>query len=89
MPRFGLPAFAVPLAQFAAEAMKNRPRQFVSIFMTVQLDQRSTALVLIVDKRESAHSFVNAAEFGYRLCELGWPIRDLKRPHDGCDAQHR
>ncbi len=40
-------AFPITLPQFSATTMKNSAGQLVSVFVTIELDQRSAALLFI------------------------------------------
>ena len=72
----------VLLAQFTALAVKHGPRHIVTAFSTVGLNQRVTALGLVIDVGQRMQRLVNASEFGDRLRQAGSFVADLQGAHD-------
>jgi hypothetical protein len=61
--------------------MEKDPRQAVSILAAVELNKRSPALGLIIDRRQNMDRLVDAADLGHGLCQLGRAVANLEGPH--------
>ena len=61
--------------------MENNPRQAVSILAAIELNQRSSAFRLIIDRGQNMDGLVDAADLGHGLCQLGGAVANLESPH--------
>jgi hypothetical protein len=57
--------------------MKDISGHCVATLSTVELLQRSSTFVFIVEVSQHMDSFISAAYFGYSLRQTGWPVARL------------
>ena len=46
------------------------------------MNQGPSTLTLVIDERQGMNRFIDAPQFGDRLGQLRWALRDLKGSHD-------
>ena len=73
----------VSLPDLAALAVANAPGQAVPELLAVELGEDAAPLLLTVNVAEHVQRLDDAAEFGERAGQRGWPVLHLQDAHDG------